>query len=105
MRLYLRTCSNSEVLSQDEQKTLCKRFVEPTLWSQVIFPKRIGIVYMVKRIEETYDALEPLFSKKNKKLVTDPLCFGPVLAVIGSSDKLVFLLGFSLFILICLRFV
>ena len=37
MRLYIRSCTNLDTLSKDEQRTLCKKFLCPTLWLQVIF--------------------------------------------------------------------
>ena len=30
-RLYIKTCSNLEILSTDKQRTLCKKFVNPAL--------------------------------------------------------------------------
>ena len=68
MRLYIRACSNLDFLSRAEQRTLCKRFVDPALWSQVIFFNNDVIATMVKRVEEEFDTLQPLFSRKVKFL-------------------------------------
>ena len=68
MRLYIRSCSNLDILSMAEQRTLCKRFVHSTLWSQVVFFQNDNMVTMVKRVEEAFDRLHPLFSRKVKFL-------------------------------------
>ena len=68
MRLYIRTCSNLDILSRAEQRTLCKRFVDPALWSQVIFFNNDDIATMVKRVKEEFDTLQPFFSRKLKLL-------------------------------------
>ena len=64
MRLYIRTCSNLNILSRAEQRILSKRFVHSTLWSQVVFFQNDNMVTMVKRVEEAFDRLQPLFSRK-----------------------------------------
>ena len=68
MRLYIKTCSNLDILSRTEQRTLCRRFVDPALWSQVIFFNNDDMATMVKRVEEMFDKLQPLFSRKVKFL-------------------------------------
>ena len=68
MRLYIRTCSNLNILSRAEQRILSKRFVHSTLWSQVVFFQNDNMVTMVKRVEEAFDRLQPLFSRKVKFL-------------------------------------
>ena len=55
MRLYIKTCSNLEVLSAQEQRTLCKKFVNPTLWSQIEFFRTDNMEVMVKRVEEAFN--------------------------------------------------
>ena len=68
MRLYTRTCSNLDILFMADQRTLCKRFVNSTLWSQGVFFTNDNMVTMVKRVEEAFDRLQPLFSRKVKFL-------------------------------------
>ena len=68
MRLYIRTCSNLEILSRSKERTLCKRFVEPALWSQVIFFDNDDMAPMVKKVQETFDTLQPSFARKVKLL-------------------------------------
>ena len=64
MRFYVRGCSNLETLTRDEQKTLCKKFVEPLLWSQVLFHSGDDMSQKIKRIEETFETLQPMFARK-----------------------------------------
>ena len=59
--LYIKTCSNLEVLSVQEQRTLCTKFVNPALWSQIEFFRGDHMEVMIKRVE-------PLFSRKIKFL-------------------------------------
>ena len=68
MRLYIRTCSNLEILSTADQRTVCNCFVNSTLWSHVVFFSADNMVTMVKRVEEAFDRLQPLFSRKVKFL-------------------------------------
>ena len=68
MRLYIRTCSNLEILSRSKERTLCKRFVEPALWSHVIFFDNDDMAPMVKKVQETFDTLQPSFARKVKLL-------------------------------------
>ena len=49
-----------------EQRTLCKILVEPSLWVQVQFHKNDNLLAMVKRIEETFVTLKPIFEKQVK---------------------------------------
>ena len=57
-----------DILSRAEQRTLCKCIVDPALWSQVIFFNNDDISTMVKKVEEAFDKLQPLFSRKVKFL-------------------------------------
>ena len=68
MRLYIRTCSNLDVLNTAEQRTLCIRFIDSALWSQVIFFNNDDISTVVKRVEEAFERLQPLFFRKVKSL-------------------------------------
>ena len=68
MRLYIKTCSNLEILSTEEQRTFCKMFVNPALWSTVEFLRGDNMEVMVKRVEEAFDRLQPVFSRKVKFL-------------------------------------
>ena len=52
--------------SPGEQHTLCKRFVEASLWSQVLFHQNDNMLAMVIRIEETFVTLRPIFARKVK---------------------------------------
>ena len=53
-------------LTLGEKRTLCKRFVEPSLWLQDQYHKHDELFVMVKRIEETFMNLEPIFCRKVK---------------------------------------
>ena len=68
MRLFIKTCSNLEVLSVQEQRTLCKNFVNLSLWSQIEFFRGDDMKVMIKRVEEAFNRLQPLFSRKIKFL-------------------------------------
>ena len=61
MKLYIKTCSNLEIFSMNKQRSLCKRLVHSTLWSQVVFFKKDNITVKVKRVKETFDRLQPIF--------------------------------------------
>ena len=64
MNLFIKGCSNLETLSRADQRTLCKRFVEPILWTQVLFMAGDDIQAMILRIQETFDVMQPTFSRK-----------------------------------------
>ena len=49
MKLYIRTCSNFDILSRGDQRTLCKRFVESSLWFLVPFHQNVDNIAMRKR--------------------------------------------------------
>ena len=68
MRLFIKTCSNLEVLSVQKQRTLCKKFVKLSLWSQIEFFRGDDMKVMIKRVEEAFNRLQPLFSRKIKFL-------------------------------------
>ena len=61
MRLYIKTCSNLEILSTEEQRTLCKKLVNLALWSQVEFLRGDNMEVMVMRVEEAFNSLQPVF--------------------------------------------
>ena len=62
MKFYIRTCSKLDILSIAGQRPLCKRFVEPSLWSQVVFFNSDNMTTIVKRVEERFKTLQPLFA-------------------------------------------
>ena len=64
MRLYIKTCINLEVLSAQDQRTLCKKFVHPILWSQIEFFRADNIEVVVKRVEEAFNRLQPILSRE-----------------------------------------
>ena len=66
MRLYIKTCSNLEILSTEEQRTLCKKFVNPALWSTVEFLRGDNMEVMVKRVEEAFNRLQPAIREKEQ---------------------------------------
>ena len=51
-------------MTREEQKTLCKKFVEPLLWSQVLFHAGDDMPQMITRIEEIFETLQPMFARK-----------------------------------------
>ena len=44
MKLFIKTCSNIDILSSSEQRTLMKRFVPTALWPQVEV-RKVGEAY------------------------------------------------------------
>ena len=51
-------------LVRENQRTLCKKFVEPLLWAQVLFQPGDDMQRMIKRIQDTFDTMQPKFSRK-----------------------------------------
>ena len=47
MKLFLKTCTNMQVLSIEEQTTLVKRFVETSMWPLVELDRGDEIVTMI----------------------------------------------------------
>ena len=66
MKMYIRTCLNHDFLSRGDQRTLCKRFVEASIWSQVLFHQNVQLLAMVGKIEETFFTLQPISARKVK---------------------------------------
>ena len=64
MILYIKTCRNLEVLSVQEQRTLCKKLVNPTPWSHIEFFRVDSMEKMVKRVEEAFNRLQPILSRE-----------------------------------------
>ena len=64
MNLFVKGCSNLDTLSRGDQRTLCKKFVEPLLWIQVLFMPGNDIQAMIQKIQETFDMMQPKFSRK-----------------------------------------
>ena len=60
MRLYIKPCSNINILSSDEQKTLMKRFVSMALWPMVELNRAHSMEVMVRKV--------PIFARKVKFL-------------------------------------
>ena len=68
MRLYIKTCSNLEILSTDKQWTLCKIFVSLALWPMVELNRSDRMQVMVKRVKEAFERLQLVFARKVKLL-------------------------------------
>ena len=68
MMLYIKTCSNLKILSTADQRTLCKKFVSPALWQQVELNRLDTMEVMVRRVEEVFERLQPVFARKVKIL-------------------------------------
>ena len=64
MNLYVKGCSNLDSLSREDQRTLCKKFVEPLLWAQVLFKPGDNTQTMIQKIQDTFDMMQPKFSRK-----------------------------------------
>ena len=68
MKLFLKTCTNMQVLSIEEQTTLVKRYVETLMWPLVELDRGDEIVTMIKKIGDAYDRQVPKFARKVKFL-------------------------------------
>ena len=68
MLLFIKTCSNINVLSTSEQKNLMKRFVSTALWLMVKLNRADGMEMMVTKVKEAYDRKVPIFARKVKFL-------------------------------------
>ena len=55
-----------DALALREHRTLCKKFLEPSLQLQVQFHKHDNLLAMVKKIEETFVDLQPIFCRNVK---------------------------------------
>ena len=54
MRLFIKTCSNINVLSTGEQKTRMQRFVSTALWPMVELNSADSMEMMVKKVKGAY---------------------------------------------------
>jgi hypothetical protein len=61
-----KTCSNLDILSTGEQRTLMKCFVSTALWPQVEVNRAEEI--MVCKVGEAYEQQVPIFARKVKFL-------------------------------------
>ena len=68
MNLFLKTCNNLQVLSNEEQTTLIKRYVSTAMWPLVEVERGDDIGAMVKKVTDAYDRQVPKFARKVKFL-------------------------------------
>ena len=66
MKIFIKTCSNLDILSTGEQRTLMKCFVSTALWPQVEVNRAEEI--MVCKVGEAYEQQVPIFARKVKFL-------------------------------------
>ena len=64
--MFIKTCSNIQVLSTDEQRTLMTRFVSTSLWPLVELGRADSIDTMIKKVGEAYYRQVPKFARKVK---------------------------------------
>ena len=64
MNLWLRGCSNLDVLTRAEQRTLCKKFVCKVLWTQIVFAQGNSIKEMIDRVHKSFTLMIPAFSRR-----------------------------------------
>ena len=64
MRIYVKTCSNLQSLSIEDQKTLMKRFVFTALWPLVELGRGDEMGTMIKKVLEAYHRQNPTFIRK-----------------------------------------
>ena len=65
MKLYVKTCSNLQLLSIEDQKTLMKRFVSTALWPLVEMGRGDEMGTMIKKVVEAYNRQVPTFSRRS----------------------------------------
>ena len=63
MKLFVKTCSNLQVLSIEDQRTLMKRFVHKDLWPLVELDRADEMGTMIKKVSEAYDRQVPKFGR------------------------------------------
>ena len=68
MRLFIKTCSNIDIISSDKQRTLMKRFVSTALWPMVELNRADSMEVMVRKVGEAYVRQVPIFARKVKFL-------------------------------------
>ena len=68
MRLSIKTCSNFDILSSIEQKTLMKQFVSMALWPMVELSSTDSMEVMVRKVGEAYEKQVPIFARNVKFL-------------------------------------
>ena len=64
MRLFIKTCSNIDIISSNKQRTLMKRFVLTALWTMVELNRADSIEVMVRKVREAYVRQVPIFARK-----------------------------------------
>ena len=68
MKLFVKTCSNLQVLSIEDQRTLMKHFLHKDLWPLVELDRADEMGTMIKKVSEAYDRQVPKFARKVKFL-------------------------------------
>ena len=63
MKLFVKTFSNLQGLSIEDQKTLMKRFVSTALWPLVELGRGDEMGTMIKKVAEAYDRQVPKFGR------------------------------------------
>ena len=64
MNLWLKGCSNLDLFTRTEQKTLCKKYVDRTLWSQVVFAQGDDVHQMIEKVHKSFSLMVPAFSRR-----------------------------------------
>ena len=70
MKLFLKTCTNMQVLSIEEQTTLIKRYVATSLWPLVELERGDEIGTMIKKIGDAYDRQVPKLQEKSNSWIS-----------------------------------
>ena len=68
MCLLIKTCSDIDILSSNEQRTLMKRFVSTALWPMVELNRADSMETMVRKVGEAYERQVSIFARKVKIL-------------------------------------
>ena len=86
MKLFLKTCTNMQVLSIEEQTTLVKRYVETSMWPLVELDRGDEIVTMIKKNRGRLQPSGPEVCKKGEISGSHDFKRGE-LCELGKSDK------------------
>ena len=68
MRLFIKTCSNIDIISSDKQRTLMNSYVSTALWAMVELSREDNMEVMVRKVGEAYVRQVPIFARKVKFL-------------------------------------
>ena len=63
-KLFVKTCSNFQTLSMDDQKTLMKRYVSTAMWLLVEVGRGDDMIMVIKKVLEAYNRPNPLFNRR-----------------------------------------